>query len=66
MADDAGNAFTRSGMPIFVLHEDGFAEIHADLVVAADAKVAVGSAGLFHDGGVHGVEDRTQLRIGVW
>ena len=37
MANHAGDAFARDGMPVHVAHEDRLSQIHADLGMAANA-----------------------------
>ncbi len=65
MTDDAGDALAGGRVAVLILYEDRFAHVHAHLVVATDAEVAVGAGGLLDDGRVHRVEHRAHLRVGV-
>ena len=52
-------------MSIKIADRRGFAEVHADLIVAANTKISVRVAGSGVDGTLHGHVNRAQLSIGV-
>ena len=65
VADDAGDALARRRMAVEVGHEGGLFQVHPHRGVAPDAKIAVGAVGELVQLGLHGVEDRAHLRVGV-
>ncbi len=65
VADHAGDALARGGMPLEVGDERVLTEIGADLIVAAQTEVAVGTVGQLVDSVVQGEVDRAELCIRV-
>ena len=65
VTDDAGDSFLGRRMPVEVRLEGGFAQVHPDRGVAADAEVAVRAVRQLSDLRLHRVEDRAELGVGV-
>ena len=52
-------------MSIKIIHRRGLAEVHANLVVTANAKITIRIASRGIDGALHGHVHGAELRIGV-